>query len=86
MAAEVTRCSGCEAVLRPDETTYEGNCAECAELHCPSLLDDPDVATCDRCEERVPVDEVDEDCVCSDCRDAEEDRRQLESDYRFWTR
>lgn len=86
MAAPATRCAGCEAVLRPDEQTYEGNCAECAEVLCPSLLDDPDRTTCDRCEESVDLDDVDEDGVCSECLAADEDRRQLESDYRFWTR
>lgn len=82
MAAPVTRCAGCEVVLGPDDPAYDGHCASCAELFCPSLLDDPDSGECYWCGETVPVDELDDDATCEGCRDAEEYDRQRRADYR----
>lgn len=81
MAAPVLRCAGCEVPLGSDDPVYDGHCAECAEVFCPSLLDDPDRAECSSCEEIVDVEELDEECVCEACRDAAEYDRQRRADY-----
>lgn len=48
--------------------------------------DDEDQPECWRCERIVDEDELDDEGVCKCCNEADEDRRQLESDYRFWCR
>lgn len=53
----------------------EGLCRDCTDTH----------RCCDSCEELVPEEDVDDDGVCRDCLEETEHRRQLESDYRYWT-
>lgn len=51
--------------------------------------DDEELETveCDWCGQQVEErGDLDDNLKCQDCLDAEEDRRQLESDYRFWCR
>lgn len=83
MAAPVTRCE-CGSMLDAEELQV-GLCAACQEPE-QDLLDDPDAYECCSCEDVTTIDDVDEDGVCSACREEQEHRRQLESDYRFWTR
>lgn len=42
--------------------------------------------TCDWCGHEADEDELDEEGTCKECRDEEEHRRQLQSDYYFWCR
>lgn len=83
MAAPVTRCDRCSAVLAPEDILPDGRCAGCTDHDDPR---DDDEVECSTCEERVPMDDVDEELECSSCRSERHAQRQEESDYRFWTR
>lgn len=48
--------------------------------------EDEEPITCDWCGHEVDEDELDEEGTCKECRDEEEHRRQLRSDYYFWCR
>lgn len=79
MSVAITRpCSQCDEQVNLEDLS-DGVCRDCQE---PS----DDEAECSSCGEVVPLDEVDEDLVCQGCQEESEHRRQLESDYRFWTR
>lgn len=80
MAAPVVRCA-CGAPLAGYSLSTE-SCDDCDTPEAESLLDDPDAVDCERCECPTGVDDLDEDGVCSDCRDGDEERRQSISDYR----
>lgn len=82
MPAPTARCAGCEVVLGPEEQHLDGHCAECAEIFCPSLLDDPDLSECSSCGEELMAEHLDEEGRCDTCIDAEDYVHQVRGDYR----